>query len=42
MGKREGADATRRLEEAHKLLDELANLLTDMRQTILRAGNRQR
>ena len=29
------ADAARRLDEAHKLLDEVANMLTDMRRELL-------
>ena len=29
------AEATRRLEEAHKLLEEIADLLTEMRKTLL-------
>ena len=34
------ADAARRLDEAHKLLTEVANLLTEMRRTMLGGGNR--
>ena len=30
----------RRLAEAHKLLDEVANVLTEMRRTMLGGGNR--
>ena len=29
------AEAARRLDEAHKLLDEVANMLTDMRRELL-------
>ena len=32
------ADAARRLDEAHRLLDEIANMLTEMRRTMLGAG----
>ena len=32
------ADAAQRLEEAHKLLDAVANMLTEMRRTMLGAG----
>ena len=35
------ADATRRLAEAHKLLDEVANMLSEMRRTLLSGGNRR-
>jgi hypothetical protein len=34
------AEVARRLGEAHKLLDEVVNVLTDMRRTMLVAGNR--
>ena len=34
------ADTTRRLNEAHKLLDAVANLLTEMRRTMLGGDNR--
>jgi hypothetical protein len=34
------ADAARRLDEAHKLLTEVANLLTGIRRTMLGGGNR--
>jgi hypothetical protein len=34
------ADAARRLDEAHTLLNEVANLLTEMRRALLRGGNR--
>ena len=34
------AEAARRLDEAHELLDEVANMLTDMRRTILGGGRR--
>ena len=38
-GKPEGrAEAARRLDEAHRLLDEIANMLTEMRRTMLGAG----
>ena len=33
------AQAARRLDEAHKLLDEGANVLTEMRRDLLRAGS---
>jgi hypothetical protein len=36
------AEAARRLDEAHKLLDEISNMLTDMRRTILGTGNRSK
>jgi hypothetical protein len=32
------AEAARRLDEAHRLLDEIANMLTEMRRTMLGAG----
>ena len=32
------ADAARRLDEARRLLDEIANMLTEMRRTMLGAG----
>ena len=32
------AEAARRLDEAHKLLDEVANMLTEIRRTMLGAG----
>jgi hypothetical protein len=35
------AEAARRLDEAHKLLDEVSNMLTDMRRELLCSG-RQR
>jgi hypothetical protein len=34
------AEAAPRLDEAHKLLDEVANVLTEMRRTLLGGGNR--
>ena len=34
------ADATRRLDEAHKLFDEVTNVLTEMRRAILGGGDR--
>ncbi len=34
------ADAGRRLDEAHKLLDEVSNMLTELRRTMLGGGNR--
>ena len=34
------ADAARRLEEAHKLLDEVANMLGDVRRELLGSGRR--
>ena len=34
------ADAARRLDEAHKLLDEVANMLTNVRQGLLGSGRR--
>ena len=34
------ADTARRLAEAHKLLDEVANMLTEMRRELLGSGNR--
>ena len=34
------AGATRRLDEAHKLLEEVASLLTEMRQELLGGGKR--
>ncbi len=39
-GKRGRAETARRLDEAHKLLDEVSNMLTDMRPTMLGAGDR--
>ena len=32
------AEAARRLDEAHKLLDEISNMLTEMRRIMLRSG----
>jgi len=34
------AEAARRLDEAHKLLEEVASLLTEMRQELLGGGKR--
>jgi hypothetical protein len=34
------ADAARRLDEAHKLLDEISNILTEARRELLGAGRR--
>ena len=34
------AEAARRLEEAHKLLNEIANMLTEMRRTMMGVGVR--
>jgi hypothetical protein len=35
------ADAARRLDEAHKLLEQVANVLTEARRELLGAGHRQ-
>jgi hypothetical protein len=35
------AEATRRLDEVHKLLDEIGNMLTEMRRELLGGGRRR-
>jgi hypothetical protein len=34
------AEAARRIDEAHKLLDEVSNMLTELRRTMLGGGQR--
>ena len=36
------AEAACRLEEAHKLLDEISNMLTEMRRALLSSGRQKR
>jgi hypothetical protein len=36
------AEAERRLDETHKLLDEVSNILTDMRRELLGSGSQKR